>query len=164
MKIEEVSIPSYLKENLLKEGIRELYPPQEEAIKKRVLEGENLVLATPTASGKTLVAIFATAKHLENNGKVLYLTPLRALAAEKYNEFKKYFGNKASVIATYGDYDSSDPWLSKYDIIITTNEKADSLLRHGAEWIKNISLIVVDEVHLLGDSERGPTLEMTVTK
>ncbi|MFH7860175.1 MAG: DEAD/DEAH box helicase, partial [Candidatus Aenigmatarchaeota archaeon] len=123
MKIEEVSIPSYLKENLLKEGIRELYPPQEEAIKKRVLEGENLVLATPTASGKTLVAIFATAKHLENNGKVLYLTPLRALAAEKYNEFKKYFGNKASVIATYGDYDSSDPWLSKYDIIITTNEK-----------------------------------------
>jgi helicase len=164
MKIEEIPIPSYLKENLLKEGIKELYPPQEEAIKKGVLEGENLVLATPTASGKTLVAIFAAAKHLENNGKVLYLTPLRALAAEKYDEFKKYFGNKASVIVTYGDYDSSDPWLSKYDIIITTNEKADSLLRHGAEWIKNISLIIIDEIHLLGDSERGPTLEMTVTK
>lgn len=164
MKIEEIPIPLYLKENLLKDGIEELYPPQEEAIKKGVLEGENLVLATPTASGKTLVAIFATAKHLENNGKVLYLTPLRALAAEKYNEFKKYFGNKASIIATYGDYDSSDPWLSKYDIIITTNEKADSLLRHGANWIRNISLIVVDEIHLLGDPERGPTLEMTVTK
>ncbi len=164
MRIEEIPIPSYLKENLLKDGIEELYPPQEEAIKKGVLEGENLVLATPTASGKTLVAIFATAKHLENNGKVLYLTPLRALAAEKYNEFKKYFGNKASIIATYGDYDSSDPWLSKYDIIITTNEKADSLLRHGANWIRNISLIVIDEIHLLGDSERGPTLEMTVTK
>ncbi|MEM2495031.1 MAG: DEAD/DEAH box helicase [Nitrososphaerota archaeon] len=164
MKIEELPIPSYLKENLLKEGIEELYPPQEEAIKKGVLEGENLVIATPTASGKTLVAVFATAKHLENNGKVLYLTPLRALAAEKYEEFKKYFKDKASVIATYGDYDSSDPWLSKYDIIITTNEKADSLLRHGAEWIKNISLIVIDEIHLLGDSERGPTLEMTVTK
>ncbi|MEM2744231.1 MAG: hypothetical protein QXX97_03975, partial [Nitrososphaerota archaeon] len=71
MKIEELPIPSYLKENLLKEGIEELYPPQEEAIKKGVLEGENLVIATPTASGKTLVAVFATAKHLENNGKVL---------------------------------------------------------------------------------------------
>ena len=171
MKITDLPIPESVKEILIKSGIVELYPPQEEAIKAGALEGRNLVLASPTASGKTLVAEFCALKHiLEKNGKVIYLTPLRALANEKFDEFKKYTsikkddGKRLRVGISTGDFDSSDPWLERYDIIITTNEKADSLLRHRAKWMDEISLVVADEVHLLNDAERGPTLEVVLAR
>ncbi|MCW3993159.1 MAG: DEAD/DEAH box helicase [Candidatus Bathyarchaeota archaeon] len=171
MKITDLSIPQSVKEIIIKSGLVELYPPQEEAIKARALEGRNLVLASPTASGKTLVAEFCALKHiLEKNGKTIYLTPLRALASEKYQEFKKYTsirkpnGRRIRIGISTGDYDSTDPWLERYDIIVTTNEKADSLLRHRAKWMDEISLVVADEVHLLNDGERGPTLEVVLAR
>ena len=171
MKITDLSIPESVKEIIIKSGLVELYPPQEEAIKAGALEGRNLVLASPTASGKTLVAEFCALKHiLEKNGKTIYLTPLRALASEKYQEFKKYTsirkpnGRRIRIGISTGDYDSTDAWLERYDIIVTTNEKADSLLRHRAKWMDEISLVVADEVHLLNDGERGPTLEVVLAR
>ncbi|MFZ0966158.1 MAG: DEAD/DEAH box helicase, partial [Candidatus Bathyarchaeia archaeon] len=166
MKVTDLPIPESVKEIIIRSGIVDLYPPQEEAIKAGALEGRNLVLASPTASGKTLVAEFCALKHiLEKNGKTVYLTPLRALANEKFEDFKKYTsirksdGKRVRIGISTGDFDSSDPWLERYDVIITTNEKADSLLRHRAKWMDEISLIVADEVHLLNEAERGPTLE-----
>ena len=171
MKIADLAIPESVKEMIIKSGIVELYPPQEEAINAGALEGRNLVLASPTASGKTLVAELCALKHiLEKKGKTIYLTPLRALANEKFEEFKKYTsirklnGKRVTVGISTGDYDSSDPWLERYDIIITTNEKADSLLRHRAKWMNDISLVVADEVHLLNAAERGPTLEVVLAR
>ena len=171
MKITELPIPESVKEVLIKNGIIELYPPQEEAVKAGALEGRNLVLASPTASGKTLVAELCALKHvLEKEGKVVYLTPLRALASEKYEEFRKYSTitkpneKRISVGISTGDYDSSDPWLEHYDIIIATNEKMDSLLRHKAKWMDEISLVIADEVHLLNEAERGPTLEVVLAR
>jgi len=171
VKITDLPVPDSVKEVLIKSGIVELYPPQEEAIKAGVLEGRNLVLASPTASGKTLVAELCALKHvLERDGKVLYLTPLRALASEKYEEFRKYSaitkkdGKRVSVGISTGDYDSSDPWLERYDIIVATNEKVDSLLRHRAKWMDEISLVIADEVHLLNEAERGPTLEVVLAR
>jgi helicase len=171
VKITELPIPEPVKEVLIKSGIVELYPPQEEAIKAGALDGRNLVLASPTASGKTLIAELCALKHiLEGDGKVLYLTPLRALASEKYEEFKNYSvitksdGKRVSVGISTGDYDSSDPWLERYDIIVATNEKVDSLLRHKAKWMDEISLVVADEVHLLNEAERGPTLEVVLAR
>ncbi|MEM3884345.1 MAG: DEAD/DEAH box helicase [Nitrososphaerota archaeon] len=168
MLITDLPIPDYLKSNLLKFGIRELYPPQVEAIRRNVLSGKNLVLATPTASGKTLVAILAASVHLAKGGKVMYLTPLRALTSEKLHEFRTLLasgeGGRIKVAATSGDYDSEDRWLADYDVIICTNEKADSLLRHGAEWVRDVSLLIVDEVHVIGEPERGPTLEVVLTR
>jgi helicase len=171
VKITDLPVPEQVKEVVLRSGIAELYPPQEEAIQARVLEDKNLVLATPTASGKTLIAELCSLKHiLERNGKVIYLTPLRALANEKFDEFKKYTsirkagGKRVSVGISTGDFDSSDPWLERYDVIITTNEKADSLLRHRTKWIEDISLIVADEVHLLNEAKRGPTLEVVLAR
>ncbi|MEM2117702.1 MAG: DEAD/DEAH box helicase [Candidatus Bathyarchaeia archaeon] len=171
MKVIDLPIPEAVKEVTIKSGIIELYPPQEEAVKAEVLEGKNLVLASPTASGKTLIAEFCALKHiLESNGKTIYLTPLRALANEKFEEFKKYTQikkkdeNRVRVGISTGDFDSSDPWLERYDIIITTNEKADSLLRHRAKWMDEISLVIADEVHLLNDAERGPTLEVVLAR
>jgi helicase len=54
--------------------------------------------------------------------------------------------------------------MGKYDIIVTTNEKADSLLRHRAKWVNDVSLVVADEVHLLNDPDRGPTLEVVLAR
>jgi helicase len=171
VKITDLSIPKSVKEIIIKSGLVKLYPPQEEAIKADALEGRNLVLASPTASGKTLVAEFCALKHiLEKNGKTIYLTPLRALASEKYQEFKKYTsirkpnGRRIRIGISTGDYDSTDAWLERYDIIVTTNEKADSLLRHRAKWMDEISLVVADEIHLLNDGERGPTLEVVLAR
>jgi len=171
VKITDLPIPESVKEVIIKLGIVELYPPQEEAVKAGVLEGRNLVLASPTASGKTLIAELCALKHiLEKKGKAIYLTPLRALASEKFEEFKKYSAirkpddGRVRVGISTGDYDSSDPWLEKYDIIVTTNEKADSLLRHRARWMDEISLVIADEVHLLNEAERGPTLEVVLAR
>jgi helicase len=152
-------------------GIAELFPPQEETIRAGVLEGKNIVLASPTASGKTLIAELCGLKHvLEKGGKVIYLAPLRALASEKFEDFKKYSqikkqdGRKVSVGISTGDFDTADNWLQRYDIIVTTNEKADSLLRHRAKWMDEISLVIADEVHLLNDAGRGPTLEVVLAR
>ncbi|MGH9909004.1 MAG: DEAD/DEAH box helicase [Nitrososphaerales archaeon] len=167
----DVDIPNQLKVILNELGYKTLYPPQEEAVKQGLLEGKSLLVTTPTASGKTLIAMLATAKTvLDRNAKVVYLTPLRALASEKFNEFKifenmtKKDGGKVRVMVSTGDYDLASEGLKDGDIIILTNEKMDSVIRHGAEWIDDVGLFVADEVHLLGDKERGPTLEMMLTK
>lgn len=170
MRIAELEVPGEVKEVLSKRGYIELYPPQEEAIRSGVLNGKNLVMASPTASGKTLIAELCALKHvLERGGKVLYLTPLRALAWEKYEVFQAYSGiekrggGRIRVGISTGDYDSSTPWLENYDIIITTNEKCDSLLRHKAHWLGSVTLVIADEIHLIGD-ERGPTLEVALAR
>jgi len=151
---------------LVERGIRRLYPPQEMAVKAGLLKGRSLVVSAPTASGKTLIAELAITKRvIENKVKALYLTPLRALAYEKWLEFKKYEERgllRAAV--TTGDYDSDDRWLSNYDVIVCTNEKLDSLIRHKATWLNEVKVVVSDEVHLINDPERGPTLEAVLAR
>ncbi len=168
MKIDELKVygvPEKIIDILKSNQITELYPPQAKAIEEGALDGKNIVLASPTASGKTLVALLAAFKLFYEKGlKTLYLTPLRAIASEKYEELKAYESCGVRVAISTGDYDSSDPWLKDYDIIITTNEKADSLLRHHASWLRDVGLIVADEVHLLDSIERGPTLEFLLTR
>jgi helicase len=157
-------LPNVAKEILLEMGINELYPPQEEAIRANILEGKNLLLSVPTAAGKTLIAMICAIKHvLEKKGKVLYILPLKALANEKYEEFKILEKIGIKVTISTGDFDNIEPYLVNYDIIIATNEKADSIVRHKPSWIDRISLIIADEIHLLGDSSRGPTLETLLT-
>ncbi len=171
MKVADLSIPQHLKETIIKEGITELYPPQAEAISAGTLDGKNLVLASPTASGKTLVAELTCLKHvLECKGKTIYLAPLRALASEKFEDLQRFAklrkanGQHVSIGISTGDFDSTDAWLERHDIIVATTEKADSLLRHRAKWMEDISLIIADEVHLLNEAERGPTLEVVLAR
>lgn len=147
-------------------GLKSLYPPQEMALKAGLLKTrDSFVISAPTASGKTLIAEMAMLQSIEKGGKVIYLVPLRALASEKYEDFtKKYKDFGIKVMQSTGDYDSVDPWLYNADIIISTNEKIDSLIRHRASWLKHVNLVVTDEVHLIGDPYRGPTLEIVLTR
>ena len=150
-------------------GYSSLYPPQEMAVKSGILEYERILVTTPTASGKTLIAMMAILKAVEKGMKAVYLTPLRALASEKYDDLKileklDLGGSKIRVTVATTDYDSSGNELAGADVIVLTNEKMDTLFRHNAEWLGNVGIFVSDEVHLIGDRERGPTLEMMLTK
>lgn len=145
--------------------IRKLNPMQKEALKMGILEGESLVVSSPTSSGKTLLAELAGLNvTLNKKQKMVYLCPLVALAREKYEDFKrKYQKYGIKVALSVGNYDSSDPWLQKFDWIVASNEKFDSLIRHEAPWIGEIGLVVADEIHLLDDLQRGPILEILLT-
>ena len=150
--------------SLLEKEITKLRPAQEKSIKKGLLEGRSLLVCTPTASGKTLIAELAALKSIiEGKGKAVYIVPLKALAAEKYRNFKKRYGNIIKVALSIGDIDSSDHYIAEYDLIVTTSEKLDSLIRHHSPWISGVKTIIVDEIHLLNDAERGPTLEILLT-
>ena len=89
----------------------------------------------------------------KNKGKVIYLSPLRALASEKFLEFKKLeklaMGNKIKTAISTGDFENIEKNLDKSNILILTNEKMDSIIRHGAEWVDDIGLVIADEVHLI---------------
>jgi len=162
-KLIENKIPQELYK-ILDKDITQLRPAQEKAIKKGLLDRKNLLVCTPTASGKTLIAELAALKSIiEGNGKAIYIVPLKALASEKYKDFKKRYEGIAKVALSIGDIDSSDSYLVDYDLIITTSEKLDSLIRHHAPWLSLISTIIIDEVHLLNDPGRGPTLEILIT-
>ena len=154
-------IPENLKQHYLDSGIAELYPPQADCVQTGMLEGKNLLVSIPTASGKTLIAEMAMHTHIAKKGKCLYIVPLKALASEKFDEFT---GKGVRVGIATGDFDRRDDSLGKNDIIVATSEKVDSLLRNRARWIDDITLLVIDEVHLIDSDNRGPTLEMVIAK
>jgi len=157
-------LPEKAREVLQKEKITELRPAQEKAINAGLFSGKNLLVCTPTASGKTLIAEMAAAKNiLEGKGKTIYIVPLVALATEKNKEFKRKYGHLFNIALSIGDYDSSDTHLIDADLIICTAEKLDSLIRHHSPWLKFVSLVVVDEIHLMNDVSRGPTVEIIIT-
>ena len=146
-------------------NIKELYPPQKEAMKV-IGKDESLLMSVPTAAGKTVVAYNALIKAVNEGKKGIFLVPLRALAWEKVNELKdicRNILNGAKIGVSVGDFDKIRG-LSKYDIIVATSERADSLIRHNPSWLTEVGCLVSDEIHLINDSNRGPTLEVTLSK
>ncbi|NHX35385.1 MULTISPECIES: ATP-dependent DNA helicase [Halolamina] len=165
MKPTELSgLPAGVGEHLEGEGVEALYPPQAEAVERGVTDGENVVAAVPTASGKTLIAELAMLSAVERGGTALYIVPLRALASEKRAEFERWEEYGVTVGVSTGNYESDGEWLGSRDVVVATSEKVDSLVRNGAPWIDDLSCVVADEVHLVDDRERGPTLEVTLAK
>lgn len=149
---------------LERQGITSLYPPQQEAW-EAVDKGGNVVVAVPTASGKSLVAYLALLHNFLRTGrKGIYIVPLRALASEKFEELRAFRELGLKVGIATGDLDEKDPRLGANDIIVCTSEKADSLLRHKAGWVQEIGCVVADEVHLIHDPNRGPTLEVILSR
>ncbi|WP_254838652.1 ATP-dependent DNA helicase [Natronomonas marina] len=165
MDVADVSgVPPWFADHLRAEGIESLYPPQAEAVESGVTDGESLVASVPTASGKTLVAQLAMLSAVERGGKALYIVPLRALASEKREEFSIFEEHGVSVGVATGDYEDTGEWLADKDVIVATSEKVDSLVRNGAPWVDDLDCVVADEVHLVDDPGRGPTLEVTLAK
>ncbi|MBI2446112.1 DEAD/DEAH box helicase [Candidatus Micrarchaeota archaeon] len=151
---------------LAKLGYSELNPLQRKALAEGFLESPRTLVCAPTASGKTLLALLAMARHFAASSKpVFYVVPLRALASEKHREFKQSLASFGKTVGlSTGDFDSSSTELASFDVLIMTSEKLDSLLRHDKTWLERAGLFVFDEIHLLADGSRGATLEMVLTK
>jgi len=164
MRVDELDVSDSVAEALMEAGYVNLHPPQAEAI-PIALQGHNLVVAIPTASGKSLIGYIPALDMMVRKGKkVLYIVPLKALASEKKDDFEKFskLGIKAHL--STGDLDSDDKNLQDADIIVATSEKADSMIRHGSTWMEQVGLVIADEVHMIHDPGRGPTLEVILTK
>lgn len=162
------NFPEDVSQIFLNSGITTLYPPQAEAVNQGILTGNNLLMSVPTAAGKTLIAELSMISALIKNpsGRCLYIAPLKALASEKYNDFKnKYESIGIKVGLAIGDTDTPTSKLNQYQIIIATAEKIDSLLRSKAKWmIDSLSVVVLDEIHFINDSSRGPTMEILIAR
>ncbi len=141
---------------------------QIEAIEKGLFFRKSFLVCAPSGSGKTLIGeVCAVNNVFQKFGKSIYLVPFKALATEKYVHFKKAyerFGVKTEL--SIGDYDVDDDKLEQADILVTTYEKMDSILRnfYDKDWIFNISTIIIDEIHIIGESDRGPRLESLIVR
>ena len=164
MRVDELEISDRVAEALMDKGFVNLHPPQAEAI-PIALRGDNLVVAIPTASGKSLIGYIPALELMVSKGKkVLYIVPLKALASEKKDDFDRFKELGIRTHMSTGDLDSDDRNLADADVLVATSEKADSMIRHGSEWMKDVGLVIADEIHLIHDPGRGPTLEVILTK
>ncbi|MHA2104521.1 MAG: DEAD/DEAH box helicase [Candidatus Hodarchaeales archaeon] len=144
-----------------------LFPPQLEAVYAGLLSNKNFVIAVPTATGKTLLAELSIIEYfkLNKDKKIIYLSPLRALSSEKFTDFRYLREYDISVQISTGDFDKVNINWKNINLLITTNEKLDSLIRSNSEKFKQeIGLVIIDECHLIDDADRGPTLEVVITK
>ncbi|MCK4384494.1 MAG: DEAD/DEAH box helicase, partial [Candidatus Lokiarchaeota archaeon] len=143
---------------------------QKEAILKGVFFRKSFLVCAPSGSGKTLIGeICAVNNVFQKFGKSIYLVPYKALATEKYIHFKKSYERfGVRVELSIGDYEIDDSKLEQADILVTTYEKMDSILRNfnDKEWVFDISTIIIDEIHILGDASgsRGPRLESLIVR
>ncbi|MFA4668288.1 DEAD/DEAH box helicase [Pyrococcus kukulkanii] len=171
MSIDDLNIPERLKDVLKLEGIRELLPVQVLAVKRGLLEGENLLVVSATASGKTLIGELAGVPKALEGKKMLFLVPLVALANQKYEDFKRRYSKLGlrvairvgmSRIKTKEEPVVVDTGIDA-DIIVGTYEGIDYLLRAGKR-IGNVGTVVIDEIHMIDDEERGPRLDGLIAR
>lgn len=145
----------------------QLFPIQERAIKKGVLEGENLLIIAPTSSGKTFVGEMACCKKAIDGSTAILLVPFKAIAEEKFFDFsRKYNEYGIKVVISSGDhreYDG-DIKLGNFGIAMFTYEKLSALFVTNPEILVNCGLIVVDEIQMMMDKTRGGSLELLLTK
>ncbi|MEK6938328.1 MAG: DEAD/DEAH box helicase [Nanoarchaeota archaeon] len=162
MQFSQLPLPEFFQRYYAK--FPTLTPVQEKAVQAGLLNNTSLLVCAPTASGKTLIATMGIAQQLQQGHKTIYLVPLKALANEKFKEFQQLLAETPykAVIST-GEMDSESNYLAKYNLLILTTEKLDSLLRHRVAWLEQVKLVVIDEIHLLNDASRGPTLEIILT-
>src|SRR5882724_10560146 len=146
----------------------ELLPVQERAIKEFGLFADgNLIVFSPTSSGKTFVGEMAAVKAARGNTKVVYLVPQKALAAEKFEEFnRRYEGAGIKVVVSSRDRREHDDEIERADfhIAVVVFEKLQALLIANPHLMESVGLVVVDELQMIPDKDRGPTLELLLTK
>lgn len=130
----------------------------------------NVLLGSPTGSGKTIVAEIAMLRAFNKNPttKVVYIAPLKALVKERIHDWKRRFESGAlhkKVVELTGDTTPDIQAIRQSQIIVTTPEKWDGISRswQTREYVQDVSLIIIDEIHLLGE-DRGPVIEVIVSR
>ncbi len=150
---------------LIDEGIRQLHTIQYQALKQGALQGENLLVCSPSGSGKTLIGELVCVHKGMDGQKSFFLVPLRALASEKFLRFQRRYHKLGLRIGiSTGDYITEPSELEKIDIAILTYERFDWLIRMEPDWLDQLGAVVIDEIHNIDTQIRGPRLECSITR
>lgn len=130
-----------------------------------VLRGESVLVVAPTAAGKTMVGELAAMRRVVDGSRAVMLLPLKALVNDKYEYMTQVYGDEAQIIRATGDHgDQVGALLSgQYDIALLTYEKFLSLVLGSPHIMRGLSVVIVDEVQMLGDTHRGSSLEFLLT-
>ncbi|NPV46460.1 MAG: DEAD/DEAH box helicase [Armatimonadetes bacterium] len=146
----------------------ELLPIQQEAVTRYgVLAGANLIVQAPTSAGKTFIGEMAASRAALAGQRVLYLAPTRALAEEKFAHFDRAYGSLGLRVAvSTRDRRSDDQRLLRgdYDLGVVVPEKLRSLWVRSGAGLAGLGLVVVDELQMLADAQRGPCLEVLLAE
>ncbi|MDI6694294.1 MAG: DEAD/DEAH box helicase [Anaerolineales bacterium] len=145
----------------------ELLPVQEVAIGQGLLDGHSMLIAAPTSSGKTFLSEIAAYRKAQERQKVIYIAPHKAIVEEKYYDFsQKYTDYGIRVVASSGDHYEFDQdiQLGRFDIAVFTYEKLAMLLVVSPTIASSCGLLIVDEIQMLSDPNRGADLELLLTK
>jgi len=156
--------PAYVRSVLAEAG---LTPRgiQSKAIEAGLLDGKSVMVCSPTGSGKTLVGEMALLRGVSEGHRGIYLVPLRALAMQVVGLLRERYSNqKVRIEVSTGDFQTDGSELAEADILVTTYERADSLVRHKASWLRDIGVLVVDEIQNLGNASRGARLESVILR
>ncbi len=152
-------------------SVESLMPVQQLAVESGLLYGKHLLIVAATASGKTFIGEMAGFKNLlEKRGRMIFLVPLVALAFQKYERFTRRYADIAEVSIITGASRiqvSENRRTANRDrsagIIIATYEGIDHLLRCGAK-LHDLGTVVIDEVQMLEDKERGHRLDGLIAR
>ncbi|KXN71829.1 Sec63-domain-containing protein [Conidiobolus coronatus NRRL 28638] len=129
----------------------------------------NVLIGAPTGSGKTVAAELAMWQAFKQypGSKVVYIAPLKALVKERIADWSSRLSDLTgkTVVELTGDITPDIRTIERADIIITTPEKWDGISRgwQSRKYVKKVSLMIIDEIHLLG-GDRGPILEVIVSR
>ncbi|XP_007942078.1 DNA polymerase theta [Orycteropus afer afer] len=161
-------IPEVVLEKYHSFGVKKMFEWQAECLLLgHVLEGKNLVYSAPTSAGKTLVAELLILKRvLEMRKKALFILPFVSVAKEKKYYLQSLFQEVGIKVDGYMGSTSPTGHFSSLDIAVCTIERANGLVNRliGENKMDLLGMVVVDELHMLGDSHRGYLLELLLTK
>src|ERR671935_679964 len=117
-------------------------------------EGESVLVAAPTGSGKTVVAEYAVERALEQGAKAFYTTPLKALSNQKFGDFvARYGAGRVGLLTGDNSINSEAP------VVVMTTEVLRNMLYEGSATLDGLAHVVMDEVHYLQDPYRGAVWE-----
>ena len=166
--LQDYGIPSTVVE-IWRQAVGEhLLPIQEQAVTSfDLLSGGNLLVSAPTSSGKTFIGEMAAFHEAFKGGRVVYLVPLRAVAEEKYDEFRERFKEYGvQVIISTGEHREFDEDLlaGNFHLAVVVFEKLLNLSVANPSILDSLTLIIVDECQMISTESRGPRLEILLTK
>lgn len=152
-------------------GIVELWPSQITALERGLFdEGRSTMVRMPTSAGKTRIAEMAIVNHLISapQERCLYIAPFKALAGEIEGALAGLFSELGFRLSTtLGSFETDEAEqeiLSTAEVIISTPEKVDFLLRFNREFFDSVGLVVVDEGQLIEDDTRGAHFEILLSR
>uniref|UniRef100_A0A669B6A6 DNA polymerase theta n=1 Tax=Oreochromis niloticus TaxID=8128 RepID=A0A669B6A6_ORENI len=161
-------LPKPVLDRYQKHGVTRMFEWQAQCLAVgQVLRGGNLVYSAPTSAGKTLVSELLMLKRvLETKRKALFILPFVSVAKEKMHYLQSIFEEAGVRVEGYMGSTSAAGGFTALDVAVCTIEKANSLINRLIEEnsMTLLGMVVVDELHMVGDSGRGYLLELLLTK